>query len=77
MNKRLSYDQVRMQTIGGMIEIKPSTDGWAITFEMAKNYPCTAYGKDIEQASMQLVGRLKEVTAAIEADIKAFVERNK
>lgn len=75
--KRVSYEQVRVSTIGGAIEIKPSTDGWAVAFVMSKDYPCAAYGNDVEQAGTQLVGRLREIAAAVEADIKAFIERNK
>ena len=75
--KRLSYDQVRISTIGGVIECKPSTDGWAVAFHPSTDRPRVSHGKSLEEASAQLLSDLKCMINAVEEDLKAFVERNK
>ena len=75
--KRLSYEQVRISTLGGIIECKPSTDGWTLAFHPSTERPRVSYGKSIEEASTQLLSDLKYMINAVEEDLKAFVERNK
>lgn len=77
--KRVSYMQVRISCLGGVIEFAPSTDGWSASFEKSGDHPkCgQGYGKTIEEAGQQMLGQLKHLINAVEEDLKAFVERNK
>lgn len=76
--KRVSYEQVRISTLGGALEIKPgSVEGWEVAFQQHANRPVTAHGKDIESACQRIVDELKYKLNAIEEDLKAFIERNR
>jgi len=79
MMKRLSYEKIRMTTLGGSVEIAPATsgDGWSVKYEPPTNRPLVGYGKSAEEAGQQLVQELKRIAHAVEEDLKAFVERNK
>ncbi len=78
MTKRLSYEQIRISTIGGIIECKPATEGgWAIAFHANATQPRVGYGKSIEEAGQKLVNDLRYTINAVEEDLKALAERNK
>jgi len=75
--KRVSYEKIRISTLGGTVEIAPSTDGWSVRYEQPTDRPRLGYGKTIEEAGQQLVKDLKHLVNAVEEDLKSFVERNK
>ena len=75
--KRVSYAKIQISTLGGTVDISPSTDGWSVRYEQPANHPRISYGKTIEEAGQALVKDLKHLVNAIEEDLKAFVERNK
>ena len=77
MLKRLSYEKIRLSTLGGSVEIAPATDGWSVKYEPPTNRPLIGYGKGLEEAGQQLVQELKRIAHAVEEDLKTFVERNK
>jgi hypothetical protein len=77
MTKRLSYEKIRISTLGGSVEVAPATDGWSVRYEPPTNRPLIGYGKSIEESGQQLVQELKRIAQAVEDDLKAFVERNK
>lgn len=77
MVKRLSYEKIRISTLGGAVDITPSADGWAVRYEQPSDAPRVSYGKTIEEAGQHLIEDLKRLVNAIEEDLKAFVERNK
>lgn len=77
MSKYLKYNQVRIVTLGGVIEIKPSADAYAVSFEQNVDNPPCSYGKTIEEAGQRLIDDLRRKLNAVEEDIRAFIERNR
>lgn len=76
MIKRINYEAVRIATIGGVIEFKPAMDGYSASFAMAST-PRLSHAKTLEATGAALVKDLKSMIECVEADINAFVERNK
>lgn len=74
--KHVTYQEVRIVTVGGVITIKPNTNGYAFSF-VTNSEPRTSFGKNLETAGESLVKDLRFMIEAIESDIKAFVERNR